>query len=88
MSCMGVVYVIWFILSRYECRKGDLMARNCASVLSVLCGSACSELCMSGGGAINTVCCFLLYVYMVFKFNFIVSDVLVFWVSVNVCGVV
>ena len=51
------VVFVWFILFRYECRKSGLLAPNCASVLRVLCGSDCSEVCMGGIGAfINLLC--------------------------------
>ena len=50
----GVVYVVGFILCKYDCRSGDLFVLSCASVRLVLCVSVLSALVLScGGGALS-----------------------------------
>ena len=65
VSCMfcehrgqvGVVCVLGDILCKYDCRIGDLLVRNCAMILLVLCGSVCSVGFMGGGCLLITLLC-------------------------------
>ena len=73
--------MVGLILCRYDLRKGDLFARNCASVLRVWCGSVCSVSFTGGGGALSRLlCCVAIWfcticVCIVVRFCLIVSDV-------------
>ena len=73
--------MVGFILCKYERRNGDLLARSCASVLSMWCGSVCFESFIGGGGVLSRLLCCVdmwfctICVCMVLRFCLIVSDV-------------
>ena len=52
-SC--VVYVVGYILCKYDCRSGDLFVLSCASVRIVLCVSVLSAIVLSCGGGASSI---------------------------------